>query len=301
MNCVYDPALTVATLCPLATLPFMAQTTGGALPSVEQVMDRVVVSHDWMGRNFETFLRTHDTAGDFRRMLMSTTAVVIGAQVRPSFYYAVTGAIYFDADNFGSRPRRARHGQRGADRPQQLRHDAAVHDAVALCARERHPVPVLRPAPARHARRRRAARQRAGRFPTSLAHALDFPAGFKLCVAEPGALAVGQHRPARAAAAADFRRGGGELSAHFHRHGGPRPGALFGATATAVQEGYSAAQVAGFFAADVATDDYAYASRREDTAMVLEEFLMQRCLGIKRDFAIAPKPAGGSSLVVQWG
>ena len=34
------------------------------------------------------------------RLFNGVTAIVIGAQVRPSFYYALTGAIYLDADNF---------------------------------------------------------------------------------------------------------------------------------------------------------------------------------------------------------
>ena len=67
-------------------------------------MDRVVVSHDWLGRNFENFLRTQDAQGDFRRLLKSVTAVVLGTQVRPSFYYALTGAIYLDGDNFWLSP-----------------------------------------------------------------------------------------------------------------------------------------------------------------------------------------------------
>ena len=67
-------------------------------------MDRVLVSHDWLGRNFENFLRTQDAQGDFRRMLMSTTAVVLGTHVRPSFYFAGTGAIYLDADNLWLTP-----------------------------------------------------------------------------------------------------------------------------------------------------------------------------------------------------
>ena len=91
-------------LCPLSRLPFLAQQNGGAPPTVEQVMDRVLVSHDWLGRNFETFLRTQDAQGDFRRMLMSTTAIVLGTHVRPSFYFAGTGAIYLDADNLWLTP-----------------------------------------------------------------------------------------------------------------------------------------------------------------------------------------------------
>jgi hypothetical protein len=99
-RCVYDASLTDANVCTLGQLPLLGQETGGELPSVEQVMKHVVVSHDWLGANFEAFLRANDAQGDFRRMLMSTTAIVLGAHVRPSFYNPATGAIYLDADNF---------------------------------------------------------------------------------------------------------------------------------------------------------------------------------------------------------
>lgn len=71
-SCVYDPAIYYSgpryNVCTLATLPFLAQETKGAMPTVDQVMDRVLVSHDWLGRNFEDFLRNRDPQGDFRRM-----------------------------------------------------------------------------------------------------------------------------------------------------------------------------------------------------------------------------------------
>jgi hypothetical protein len=106
--CVYDSGMMHSgsgyNLCRLSRLPFLGQDSGGGIPSVEQVMNRVIVSHDWLGRNFEAFLRAHDTQGDFRRMLNSVTAVVLATSVRPSFYYAGTGAIYLDGDNFWLTP-----------------------------------------------------------------------------------------------------------------------------------------------------------------------------------------------------
>ena len=45
-------------------------------------------------------LRTQASQADILRLFNGVTAIVIGAQVRPSFYYALTGAIYLDADNF---------------------------------------------------------------------------------------------------------------------------------------------------------------------------------------------------------
>ena len=103
VRCTYEANLQYTggstNLCPLSTLPFLDQTTAGAVPTVDQIMDRVVVSHDWMGETFEQLLRTQ-ASQDMLRLFNGVTAIVIGAQVRPSFYYALTGAIYLDADNF---------------------------------------------------------------------------------------------------------------------------------------------------------------------------------------------------------
>ena len=105
VRCTYEADLQYfgngTNLCPLSSLPFLHQTTGGAVPTVGQIMDRVVVSHDWMGRAFEDFLATQLNGNDdLKRLFNGVTAIVIGAHVRPSFYYALTGAIYLDADNF---------------------------------------------------------------------------------------------------------------------------------------------------------------------------------------------------------
>ena len=63
-------------------------------------MDRVLVSHDWMGKNFEDLVTANQSNTDLLRLFNGVTAIVIGAHVRPSFYYSATGAIYLDADNF---------------------------------------------------------------------------------------------------------------------------------------------------------------------------------------------------------
>jgi len=79
---------------------------------------------------------------------------------------------------------------------------------------------------------------------------------------------------------------------------------FFGATATPAQRGYTPDQVAGLFSNDLATDEYNFSTLREDTAMTLEELLMNRRLGIQRDVAITDKITAattGSTLIVRWG
>lgn len=67
-------------------------------------MDRVLVSHQWMGERFKDYLTNSVVGPDMLRLLRGVTAIVISYEVRPSFYWAVTGAIYLDADNFWVTP-----------------------------------------------------------------------------------------------------------------------------------------------------------------------------------------------------
>ncbi len=78
--------------CALVTLPTLGLAT--ETPTIDHVMDRVVVSHDWMGLRFEQLLQ--EMPNDMLLLLRGVTAVVIGSNVRPSFYWNMTGAIYLD-------------------------------------------------------------------------------------------------------------------------------------------------------------------------------------------------------------
>ena len=82
----------VETACTLAQLPFIS--ADGTTPSKQAIMERLLVSHDWMGERFQEVL---DAASpDLLRMFGSTTAILIGSEVRPSFYYALNAAIQLD-------------------------------------------------------------------------------------------------------------------------------------------------------------------------------------------------------------
>lgn len=98
IQCLYSNEITVSNICTLNTLPLIAHDT--TTPSVDDIMDRVIVSHEWMGNRFKEFLTLYDTNNDLKNMLRATTGIVISYDVRPSFYWAATGAIYLDANNF---------------------------------------------------------------------------------------------------------------------------------------------------------------------------------------------------------
>ena len=308
--CVYDASLvytgTRQNTCPLTRLPFLAQEPLAAdgIPSVDQVMDRVVVSHDWLGRNFENFLRTQDTRGDFRRMLKSVTAVVLGAQVRPSFYYAVTGAIYLDGDNFWLAPAERDTVNEAPDFRSDFDRDLQFSRLWRYVQNNRSIFVYFDP-------RSRITRDLAYLLNESgwlmfheLGHALDFLPPAQYAGLNASLDPWGNIAPRYAA---------GQLMSNALASGFPLMSAAMrdlaqvsfqGVTATATQRGYTPTQVGTFFAADIATDSYNYSTIREDVAMSLEEFLMQHRLGILRDVAFTDKVTASStsaSIIVRWG
>ena len=82
------------TACPLSELPFIAQTTPS--PSVEDVLDRLLVTHDWMGERFEEALRRAPEG--LVQLFAPTTSITIGSTVRPSYYTGLTGGVRLDPD-----------------------------------------------------------------------------------------------------------------------------------------------------------------------------------------------------------
>jgi hypothetical protein len=307
-RCVYDASLRIsganANVCPLATLPFLAQETAGQLPSVEQVMNRVVVSHDWLGRNFENFLRTQDTRGDFRRMLNSVTAIVLGTQVRPSFYYALTGAIYLDGDNFWLTPEERDTVNEAPDFRSNFDRDLQ-YSGLWRYVQNNQSIFVFFDPRSRIARGVDYLLNESGWLMYhELGHALDFlpPSQYGSLDSSVGTWANITPRVNAKQLTSDVVPAAYPLTSTLLRDLGQVK--FQGATATAAQRAYTPLQVGGFFSADIATDEYNYSTPREDTAMTLEEFLMSHRLGIRRDKAITDKistSTTGSTLIVRWG
>ncbi|MEP6607322.1 MAG: hypothetical protein ABJA83_01445 [Burkholderiaceae bacterium] len=306
VRCTYDASLQytggAANLCPLSTLPFLHQTTGGAVPTADQVMDRVIVSHDWMGAVFEQFIRTQATQ-DMLRLLNGVTAIVIGAQVRPSFYYALTGAIYLDADNFWLSPAQRDVINEAPDFRSDFDRDL-MYSGVWRYTSSNQNIFLPFPATSRISRDVAYLQQEAGWLMYhELGHASDF-----MPPAARGALnnslsAWGNIEPRYPSQLPSTL-----MTSMFPLQSAQMMGLaqvkFAGATADATQRAYTPNDVAGFFAADRATDEYNYSTSREDIAMTFEEFMMVRNHGWRRDVAITDKITAtttSSSLIVRWG
>jgi hypothetical protein len=77
-----------------------------------------------------------------------------------------------------------------------------------------------------------------------------------------------------------------------------------GKSASFTQTQLTALEVGEAFELDIANDDYAYASRYEDVAMLFEEAMMKYLFSIDRDIAYTNRPATGSNCDayrVAWG
>lgn len=88
-RCVDDQA---SRGCSLNTLPLIGMETMS--PSVQDVLSRVVVSHDWMGTRVEEIL--YALPEDMLAIFRGVTAIVVDDDIRPAYYTRRTGAIYLD-------------------------------------------------------------------------------------------------------------------------------------------------------------------------------------------------------------
>jgi hypothetical protein len=319
VNCTFNAQLQFsgagANLCPLSTLPFLHQATAGNVPTVAQIMDRVLVSHDWMGRNFEAFLQANVDKTDLLRLFNGVTAIVIGAHVRPSYYYAVTGAIYLDADNFWLTADERDVIDEAADYRSDFDRDLQYSGVwrYANSANEN----IFLPFEATSRISRDIAyllQESAWLLYHELGHASDF-----LPVSARGALntalsAWGNIAP---------RFQSGQLPSDLMTAQYPLLSAEMKALAeiqfvtgpvsdTTLVNGipystlktYTPAQAAGFFAPDRATDEYNYSTKREDITMTFEEVMMSRNHNWRRDVAFTDKATATSTsdtLIVRWG
>ncbi|MFL6659516.1 MAG: hypothetical protein ACJ8GW_15670 [Massilia sp.] len=313
-RCSYDVSLFYRdsvnqNLCASSTLPLLQADAGvGGVPTVAQVMDRVLVSHDFLGQNFERFLTNEDVNGDFRRLLAGVTTVVIGSHVRPSFYTEATGGIYLDAGQLWLTPEQRDVVTEVPD------YRSAFDDPLnftSLSRMVKNNANVL----AYYSPTQRVNRPESelvfvlGRLLYhELGHAGDFipPAQRNL----DGSLSIFRNIAGRLDAGAlpsDALANAYPLTSVEMR--GLGKVMYQGVTPTALQKSYTPTQVGAFFASDVASDDYAYSiyaneNSREDLAMLMEEFMMSYRHGVRYDVAYTNKYVDGlysTDLYVAWG
>jgi hypothetical protein len=313
-RCAYDISLYYRdasrnNLCSAATLPLLQAEAGpGGVPSVAQVMGRVLVSHDFLGANLEQFLLTQDPHGDFRRLLAGVSAIVLGSHVRPSYYTAGTGAIYLDAGNLWLTPEERDVVTEVPD--YRLAFDDELnYSGFGRLVKNNAYARRSFPATARTSRGVDELVPDLGKLLYhELGHASDFftPAERNLDPARSIWANVAGRVDARTLPSDQLANRYPLTSLEMKGLGQ----VLFqGAQASEDQKAYSSAQVGAFFAADRASDDYAYSiagdsNSREDLAMLFEEFMMAYRHGIQYDLAFTNVYVAGMTneqVIVGWG
>lgn len=308
-RCVYDNQMFYVSssnqnLCSVATLPLLqANADASGLPSVASVMARVLVSHDFLGANFENFLLTQDPHGDFRRMLAGTTAIVLGSHVRPSFYSAASGAIYLDANFLWLTPDQRDVVTEVPDYRAAFA-EKVNFTGVGRLVKNNNYARFGYSSTARITRTQPDLVLGLGRLLYhELAHASDYfaPAERALNPSVGIWLNVVDRLSAKTLPS-------DALSVQFPLTSMEWKGlgqVLYqGKDPTTAESTYTAAQVGAFFGSDVASDDYAYSSVREDLAMLFEEFMLAHRHGVQYDVGYTNLYRDGMTsdqLIVAWG
>jgi len=301
VNCIYSNTLTSS--CTLSQTPLIAEEVKASTvpPTVAIIMDRVLVSHQWMGDRFKQFLINNDTNNDIKNLLRATTAIVIAYDVRPSFYWAATGAIYLDAENFWLTPEERDTINEAPDFRANFGNDLQFvmpwryvknndYASKRFSITERSP---------------RSAEDGLYRLISlmyhELAHANDFFPSNEWYVHDSN------KRVLDAALSTDFESDKLAITLPLVSQEMVDLGqvSFAGNTATEIQKTYLPADIESFFEPDRASDYYAYSSLREDYAMLFEELMMQSRFNVNRDVAITNQPTGSNvsanDYIVTWG
>ena len=292
--CVYNNQLNQS--CSFGQLPLLGQETTN--PTINDVMDRLVVSHDWMGERFREYLESSPVAADMLQLLKGVTAVIISADVRPSFYWSATGAIYLDPANFWVLPT-----ERDTlnDVPD-FRSNFGSELQFAFWWRyvENNQNYLNRVSyPADQRLQRTTADVQADitwLLFHELAHANDFlpPASHATLSNNTSPLQFSQSNTISSSTMANrFPLQSNELKSLAQV-------SFAGNDANPTQRGYEASEIETFFTPDAAAIYYSYLNEREDYATIFERFMMAYRLGVEADVAIISLN-NNPDFNVQWG
>ncbi|WP_299006221.1 hypothetical protein [uncultured Shewanella sp.] len=298
-QCVYSNTLTQP--CLLSSLPLIGQQSSqNAMKAA--ISNRLLVSHQWMGDNFMQFLEQMDPQGDFLTLLQSVTAIVISSDIRPSFYWALTGAIYLDPDNLWLTANERDTISEEPDYRSQfgeslnflipwryVKNNDYASEYYSIANRGARSLDSL-------------TSDLASLLYHELAHANDyFPVELHSQLQGPRLIddfewisnadllistKLMQQSPLTSEPLLDL------ANVSFR-----------GEEASSTQQAYTPNDVSGFFSQDHANAYYAYSSQQEDMAMLFEEAMMSYRFGIQRDIAVTDKPANATAnnITLSWG
>ncbi|WP_340679726.1 hypothetical protein [Paraglaciecola sp.] len=294
VDCVYNNQISAS--CSFAKLPLLgAEHTN---PSIDDVLERLVVSHEWMGRRFKQFLEQSATSGDMLKLLRATTAIVIAYDVRPSFYWSATGAIYLDAANFWVSPQERDTLNDQPDYRSEFGNDLNFIIPWRYVKNNQYYI-------------RNSDYPAADRLTKSfsaleanvswlmyheLGHANDFfpPSSWPELPSSSSPLAYSNQVEPSSTAFNKLYPLTSEQMKELAQV------SFAGNSATSYQKSVQAADVVGLFTPDRAPDYYCYSTVREDYATLFGHFMMAYRLGVSADVAIISS-LNNDELTISWG
>jgi hypothetical protein len=99
--CLANPQVMAA-----CSLPYLDLPDAPRAAQVDQVLAHTLISHDWQKERFRSFLL--ETRPELISMLSCVKGIAISTDIRPSFYYPPSGAIYLDARYFAGNEEEAK-------------------------------------------------------------------------------------------------------------------------------------------------------------------------------------------------
>jgi hypothetical protein len=300
VDCVYSNKISFNKTCSFNTLPLIAHDT--TTPTVDDIMNRVVVSHHWMGERFRKFLEDFDPDNDFKNLLRANTAIIISYDIRPSYYWVVSGAIHLDANYFWLTPDERDTINQAPDFRASFGNDLNFVMPWRYVKNNNYTTTYI------------SENVRTTREPEDvlysltslmyheLAHANDFfpSSSWSNLNRDYPILSAAQKIAENTGYKSDQLENslplfGDEMHAlaqvRFH-----------GVAATNTQKSYQPNDVRTFFSTQSAPQFYNYSSIREDYAMLFDGFMMKIRFDISRDVAITSSPeSANESYVVSWG
>ena len=290
-DCVYSNERKES--CRLSVLPLLGQEY--SKPTVDSIIDRTIVSHQWMAERFRKFLTM--LPEESLHLFRAVTAIVISSDIRPSYYDIDTGAMYIDPDYLWITqeekdtidPTPDYRSECGDSLNYRQLYRYVKNDQYAYRNYTRTDNDIL---------------YLAGRLLFhELSHANDYFPPHSLALI-PRSISV------KEASDINFQN---RLSYRLQQDYPLLSDILkyqaqvdYGCrNATCRQTDYTSDDIAGEFMNDSANDTYNYYNTREDFAMLAEEALMLYFLGAERDVAVTDVPTVENPVskdyIVQWG
>lgn len=291
-------AETEADSCLVGDLPLLV---GDAeRPSVDDIMGRVLVSHDWMGLRFEQALRLMPE--ELLRLFSAVTTIIIDDDVRPSSYQAMTSTVFLDPAHLWLNNSEKAVIKKKSD------YRSGYGDDLSFVSLARYVDGASRAwvSYSLNDNQQRSLVDIRLSFANLLLHELmhanDYFPPDSAPYLSPLETIYQAYRRLLSSRVSTRLQDAMPLQSIVMQ--GLGEVMYRGQRASSVQINLTATQVGAAMEADAASDDYAYASPREDAAMLFSEAMMKFLFDIDRDIGYAEKPADEAycdDYIVAWG